>query len=170
MSSGSVGRRVQERRRSWNGDYSMDDFIQHDDLAVSSTFLERLPLKIFQHCCDTALLVVISLHKSGRTSLDHFNFRDELFGMGVPDRRRVLNNWADIGLVCSLLYAGRAFPQVALKEAKCTVTLLADGVDMVFPVEISLEDDSKVLCFVKSAEGRPVDGIRGCSDDGFSLV
>ena len=68
-----------------SGNQMMDNSVQHDHLAVSSSFLKSLPLKIIQHLCDTMFWMVVSFGEPSRTALHFLYLIHLVFNVGIPD-------------------------------------------------------------------------------------
>jgi len=63
--------------------------------GLLSSFLERLPLQVCKHVCDTGPVVVLVLDIPCSSSLDHVKAVYVSFLMGVPDSACILYCGAD---------------------------------------------------------------------------
>ena len=67
-----------------NCNQSMDDAVEHDDLIVSTTFVERIPLEIAEHLSYTVPRMVIRRNKPSSPSLHHLNLGHLIFDVRIP--------------------------------------------------------------------------------------
>jgi len=130
----------------WNFNQSICDLVHHGQSAVESTRLQGFPSKIRHHRRYGNRRFAASkwnvLHKSGCSTLCHFQFINIFLLVWVPDVWTAFKLGTDDSCVSLFLQVSRASIQSTSKKAQHAVCSSIDLINVLIPAKSALYCDS----------------------------